>query len=50
MATKDLTQRDILEDMREAPELYYPEHVEMCERLGVLSLSRRGWRLACLST
>lgn len=48
MASKDLSQRDILEDMRDSPELYYADHVELSRKLGVLPLSGQGWRRSCL--
>lgn len=46
---EDLTPTDVLADMREFPDLYFPDHVVACHRDGVLPLSALAWRRACLA-
>jgi hypothetical protein len=45
----DLSSKDLLEDMREYPDLYYSDHVAVSREKGKLPLSEPGWRQACLS-
>ena len=46
--SEDQTSKDLLEDMREYPDLYYSDHVAVSREKGELPLSDVGWRRACL--
>jgi hypothetical protein len=45
-----VTPEEYLEDMRENPELYYPDHLDACRHLRVLPMSRIQWRFGCLGS
>lgn len=38
-----------LADIRGNPDIYFPDHVQVCEEQGVLPFSERAWRRDCLS-
>lgn len=44
---KDLPTEDVLADIREYPDLYFPDHVGACHRDGILPLTALAWRRAC---
>jgi len=45
----DLQPQDALDDIREHPDLYYPDHLQMSEQSQTLPLSEQAWRRACLA-
>lgn len=45
----ELQPQDVLDDMREHPALYYPEHIQMSDEARLLPLSEQAWCRACLA-
>lgn len=46
----DLSEEDLLADIKECPDLYFCDHVEVCRSRGILPLSETSWRRSCLSS
>lgn len=42
-----LPPEDYLQDMKESPDIYHPDHVAACHDQQVLPLSLKQWRYAC---
>jgi hypothetical protein len=47
---EDLPAAEALADMKEHPDLYYPDHVWFSEAHKTLPLSEQAWRRACLAS
>lgn len=45
----DGTVTEWLADIRQHPEIYYADHVDVSDSQGVLPLSETAWRRTCLS-